>query len=132
MGYRYDLKDQKINQLLVLEFYKNKNKRTYWKCLCDCGKICIVEAYKLKTGHTKSCGCLGKLNKEKLFIYSLKHNKTNSRLYRIWQNMKRRCDTPTIKTYKYYGARGIKVCEEWRNDFMNFYNWLWKMDIEKI
>ena len=123
MGYRYDLKGQKINKLLVLEFYENKNKRTYWKCLCDCGKICIVDAYKLRIGHTKSCGCLGKLNKEKLFMYSIKHNKTNSRLYRIWQNMKRRCDTSTIDIYKYYGARGIKVYEEWKNDFMSFYNW---------
>ena len=126
MGFRENLKDKKFNKLTVIDFAYNKNGRTYWKCRCDCGNITIVEAYKLKIGHTKACGCLGEYNRKYLYKHSIKHQMMNTRLYRIWQNMKRRCYTPSIDSYKYYGARGIKVCEEWldkQNGFINFYNW---------
>lgn len=52
-----------------------------------------------------------------------KHNKTNTHLYDIWSNMKQRCYNTRCREYKYYGARGIQVCDEWRNDFMSFYSW---------
>lgn len=126
MGFREDLKGKKFNKLTVIDFAYNKNKRTYWKCQCDCGNITIVEAYKLKIGHTKACGCLGEYNRKYLYKHSIKHQMMNTRLYRIWQNMKRRCDTPSTDSYKNYGARGIKVCEEWldkEKGFLNFYNW---------
>lgn len=55
-----DLTGQKFGKLTVLERAETKNKRTYWKCRCDCGNIVITEAYGIKTGHTKSCGCLAK------------------------------------------------------------------------
>lgn len=45
------------------------------------------------------------------------------RLHRIWSNMKQRCANPNKRDFKYYGARGISVCEEWRQDFWNFYHW---------
>lgn len=123
MGFREDLTGKNFNNLKVLDFDSNKGGRTYWKCRCICGNICIAEAYKIKSGHTKSCGCLSEANKKKLRENSIKHQKTNTKLYRVWQNMKRRCDTPSLKSYKHYGGRGITVCKEWRNDFMNFYNW---------
>lgn len=47
----------------------------------------------------------------------------NNRIYNIWYNIKRRCLNPNNKDYKNYGARGIKICDEWVNSFMNFYNW---------
>ena len=123
MGFRENLKGKNFNSLKVLSFDSNKKGRTYWKCQCDCGKICIVEAYKIKSGHTKSCGCLGDANRKNLQENSAKHQKTNTKLYRVWQNMKRRCYTPSASAYKHYGARGIVVCEEWKNDFISFYNW---------
>lgn len=123
MGYREDLKNQKFGMLKVINFEKNQNGRTYWLCKCDCGNYTTAEAYKLKTGHVKSCGCLGKKNKEQLYKFSIKHKKTNTKLYRTWQNMKRRCDTKSSTSYKNYGGRGITVCDEWRNDFISFYNW---------
>ena len=51
-----------------------------------------------------------------------RHGLTNTRLYRIWRNMKSRCNNPKTPHYEYYGGKGIKVCSEW-NDFINFYNW---------
>lgn len=53
-----------------------------------------------------------------------KHNLANKcKLYRIWKSIKYRCNNPKCKSYKNYGGRGIKVCEEWKNDFIPFYNW---------
>lgn len=47
----------------------------------------------------------------------------NTRLYRIWLAMKNRCQNEKNLRYKDYGGRGIKVCNEWRNDFQTFYDW---------
>lgn len=51
------------------------------------------------------------------------HGKRNTRLYRIWLLMKNRCNNSMSDDYKYWGARGIKVCEAWSNDFMSFWDW---------
>ena len=51
------------------------------------------------------------------------HHKHNTRIYRIWWGMVGRCEYPNHISYKYYGARGIKVCEEWRTSFQAFYDW---------
>lgn len=52
-----------------------------------------------------------------------KHQKTNHRIYKIYRGMKSRCSCKTDYHYKWYGEKGIKVCDEWLNDFMSFYNW---------
>lgn len=51
------------------------------------------------------------------------HGLTKSRLYGIWSGMKDRCKNPAKASYEHYGGRGISVCEEWKNDFMAFYEW---------
>lgn len=51
------------------------------------------------------------------------HGKHNTRLYRIWGNMKGRCYCKSRREYKNYGGRGIKVCDEWQQDFQAFYDW---------
>lgn len=48
---------------------------------------------------------------------------SRTRLYRIWQAMKRRCNNPKSTNYKNYGMRGITVCDEWANDFGCFKDW---------
>ena len=64
-----------------------------------------------------SCGCLVKEN------HICTHNKSYTRLYRIWQKTKQRCYNENHKHFQYYGARGITVCDEWKNDFQVFYEW---------
>lgn len=113
----YDITGRKINMLTVLERVgSNKNQKALYKCKCDCGNIKIMTAGDLKSGRVISCGC-----------YALKenttHGKKHTRLYRIWSGMKERCYNPNIKSYKYYGGRGITIFEEWRNDFQAFYDW---------
>lgn len=94
------------------------NKRSggniIYKCICDCGKECYVSSGNLGKS-TNSCGCLAEVNK-------IKHNKSQTKLYDVWTNMKQRCNNPKNPRYKNYGGRGIKICDEW-NDFNNFYTW---------
>jgi len=56
-------------------------------------------------------------------LKNIKHGETNTRLYGIWAKMKYRCSNPNNQAYKYYGARGITVCDEWKNDFISFRDW---------
>ena len=126
MGKFINLSEKKFNNLTVLKRMTNRKKQTMWLCKCDCGKEVVVSSANLKSGHTKSCGCYAlkeksKRMKEKNPTY--KHGLSNSRLFEIWRAMKKRCYLKTHVHYKNYGARGIRVCEEWKNDFMNFYNW---------
>ena len=99
---------------------KNKRGEIIWECLCECGNKTFVVGAKLNNGHTKSCGCLVKEN------HYIKHDKTGTRIYRIWNAMKNRCYNKKTLYYKDYGGRGIIVYEKWlnkENGFMNFYNW---------
>lgn len=122
MGKTIELqKGQKFGKLTVIELvekklYINPNGKKllkkYYKCQCECGNETIVYQGKLTSGQTKSCGCL-----------TLKHGMYNTRLYNIWRGMIKRCYLITSKDYKRYGARGIKIYESWRKDFINFYNW---------
>ena len=102
----------KIGRLEILE-EKIINNRKYCYCLCECGKTKLIRKDVIGK-KTFSCGCLAK---EKT------HYKTNTRLHMIWSNMKRRCYNKNDKDFYNYGARGIDVCNEWNENFMNFYNW---------
>lgn len=123
-----DLTGKKFNRLTVLERVESKNKKTLWKCKCDCGNITIVETYNLRHGSTKSCGCYYKEQKNKFYQDCITHNKTHTRLYVVWAGMKQRCYCKTSLHYKIYGGRGITICDEWLgcDGFQNFYNWSMK------
>lgn len=85
-------------------------------CKCDCGKEKVVPMNNLRSGNTKSCGCM----RDRI---RCKHGESNTRLYRIWASMVQRCTNPHDLAYKYYGGRGIKVCVEWVKDFSAFRYW---------
>lgn len=89
-------------------------------CRCDCGTERIIQKQNLKEGRTKSCGCL---RKEVSTAHSTTHGRSNTRLFKTWMNMRQRCNYPSKPEYKYYGGRGIKVCDEWARDFDTFYRW---------
>lgn len=91
----------------------------YWTCRCFCGEIKTVLWNNLKNGNTKSCGCLGSRNT--LGERTKTHGLSKSNLYKTWDGMQQRCNNPKNISYKYYGARGIRVCDRWKN-FENFYN----------
>ena len=94
----------------------SKNKRKYGIFKCYCGTEFRTQIDKVKSGHTKSCGCyyrkvVGKCNAT--------HKLTNHRVYKVWNSMMQRCSNPNDRAYKNYGARGISVCERWK-DVSNF------------
>jgi hypothetical protein len=123
MGKFVDITGQRFGRLVAISGKeRDKHRNALWTCKCDCGNEVKVILESLKNGCTKSCGCL---NKEKAFTNSLIHGKSKTRIYHIWRDMRERCTNPKRKQYKYYGARGIKVCEEWdgSNKFINFYRW---------
>ena len=91
-----------------------------WYCICDCGNIVVATGAQLRRYNTRSCGCLAQEVSRKL---RSKHGKTKTRLFPVWQSMKDRCHCPSNHAYKYYGGRGIAVCDEWRYDFQKFYEW---------
>jgi len=92
-------------------------------CKCDCGKEKIILLQNILNGHTISCGCLGaERTRERFTKHGLTtHNKQHP-LYGVWKAMKRRCDNPNSREYKWYGARGIVVCKEWY-DPKAFFDW---------
>jgi hypothetical protein len=105
-----NLVGQKFHRLTVIE-RSSGGERVKWKCVCECGAERLVDTSKLTSGHTKSCGCY-KIDATKLS--NTKHGEANkTHEYRIWNAMKRRCDSPSQVGYKNYGGRGIKVCERW-------------------
>lgn len=104
----------KFGKLIVLSECIIKHRK-YYKCKCDCGNIKYIRSDMLKSGHTKSCGCLNK-----------KHGKRHTKLYKVYHSIKDRCYNNNDKNYPNYGKRGILMCDEWLSDFMNFYNWAMK------
>lgn len=100
--------------------YASGNSHRVWECLCDCGNIIRCTTDRLRRGNTKSCGCL---RKEITSKKNYKHGGTKTKLYRIWDEMNGRCFCKTNKAYKNYGARGIRVCDEWRKNFSLFRSW---------
>jgi hypothetical protein len=123
MGKFIDLTNQKFGRLIVVKRVKNnKFNQVQWLCKCDCGNETIVKAYSLKNNSTRSCGCLKK-EQDKINIIKTTHNMSNTRIYNIWKHMKNRCNCPTNKRHKFYLDKGISVCKEWEDDFINFYNW---------
>jgi len=127
-----DLTGKKFGKLTVIKLdhkeqvylsngYKN-GYRYFYLCRCECGNEKIIQDSSLISGKTKSCGCLLKENKA-IGELNKTHNQTKTRLYKIWQKMKERCYNKNNNRYYCYGQRGIKVCNEWLNDFVLFYNW---------
>lgn len=106
-----------FGRLTVIDFAEdNSCGQKCFKCRCSCGNTVIVAGNKLRTGHTKSCGCLNKEITKKL---STTHGFSKTRLYRIWRSMLSRCTNINNSQYKNYGDRGIMVCDRWKK-FENF------------
>lgn len=109
---------KKFARLTVMnEAGKNKHGRKLWDCLCDCGKHSVVSGTRIRTGRTKSCGCL---QPDTARTRATKHGQHKIREYNIWSSLKQRCENENDKSYSRYGGRGISVCERWKDSFENF------------
>lgn len=102
-----DLTGKKFGRLTAI-----RNNGRMWHCQCECGATTVVHGGNLRSGKQVSCGCL---RAER----GRRHGMYGSKLYRVWGSMIQRCHNPNDRAYKYYGARGIRVCDAW-HDFAVF------------
>lgn len=106
-----DLQNKRFGKLVVLKY--NGNAR--WLCQCDCGNQTIVRSDYLKTGHTKSCGCIHS---------KYGGNVKNDRLYRLYRGIINRTERLRKNNHNHtYIEKEIKMCDEWRKDFNKFKEW---------
>jgi hypothetical protein len=128
----------KFGRLVVLTRVEvnDSTRRLHYKCKCDCGNETTVMGYTLLAGATRSCGCLQREHAARcqpaLAKATIRHgamigvssgeaqDPMRFRAHNIWRGMLRRCYDPRTVGYKGYGARGISVCERWRDSFLNF------------
>lgn len=110
-----DLVGKKFYRWTVLKRVENDSHGfTRWLCQCDCGNTGIVLGNSLSRGKSKSCGCLRREVALENGRKRVKHGHYHERLYGVWTNMLDRCYNENNDAYKFYGARGIAVCDEWR------------------
>lgn len=106
-----ELAGNRYGRLLVLERGpKSGRGQSQWECLCDCGNQKLIRGSSLVGGESLSCGC----RKKEPNLLNTKHGLSHTPIYRVWSSMISRCHNPNHDAYENYGARGIKVCEEWK------------------
>lgn len=104
----------KFGMLTVVERVANDRfGRSQWLCRCDCGREHVAAFFRMKSGHTKSCGCIRGL-------VSRRHGAKGTPTHNTWCAMKQRCIDPRHAQFAYYGGRGVSVCDRWAKSFEAF------------
>lgn len=122
---KINLMGQRFGRLTVVEQnLAAKNGSYTWICKCDCGNITKpIRGDCLRNGHRKSCGCI----KKEVCGKFTTHGKSESQPYTTWTMMKQRCFNPHACGFQNYGGRGITVCDEWKDNFQAFYDYVSKL-----
>lgn len=116
---RVNVIGKRFGRLVVLSHSHDIGYRKYFLCQCDCGKKVTVLKQNLTCGRQISCGCL----KTERIVNLNKLPAGYARLGRIYNAMKKRCYDPSSNRYYRYGARGIRICDEWLSDINAFREW---------
>jgi len=111
-----DLRGQIFGRWKVIKPIFGITKNIHWECRCECGEKGLVKTQALRSGDSRSCGCLHREIIIKLFTT---HGMTGSKEHDAWLNMKNRCYNKKHPNYDRYGARGIRICKRWEK-FENF------------
>ena len=118
MTLKIDVTGNRFGQLVVIKQAASYRGEVMWECVCDCGRVVSVKGTSLRSGKTKSCGCL----RESATRENKKtHGMSKTKLYRAWTNMHDRCKA-SFSGRKYYYDKGIKVWSGWK-DFLAFASW---------
>jgi hypothetical protein len=116
-----DLTGSRFSRLVALSPVHKRDPKgrpaIYWLCQCDCGKEAVVAGNVLRSGLTRSCGCLMAESRK---ARATKHGGVGTQLYTLWMNMRARCVDSENPAYANYGGRGIKVCNRWQTSFEDF------------
>lgn len=111
---------ERFGRLVVVARLGTIHGRVYWSARCDCGNETKSSTNDLRSGDSKSCGCL---RADTLQAARLKHGESGyvkTPEYRAWLQMKQRCYNPRTRCFDRYGGRGIKVCDRWLESFVDF------------
>jgi hypothetical protein len=95
---------------IIGEADRDSGGRARLLCRCECGTVKEIDSYSVRSGKSRSCGCL---NSELTAQRNFRHGKRHTREYDIWAGMNQRCNDPGVECFRHYGGRGIKVCERW-------------------
>jgi hypothetical protein len=119
---RVNLIGLRFGKLEVIAFVEMRgNYRSYWKCQCDCGERTVVRCDSLRSGQSRSCGCLQKAQvAERSFKHGAARNGQEAPEYKVWAGMISRCTNPNAHAFMEYGGRGIAVCDRWLHSFEAF------------
>ncbi len=109
-----DISGKRFGRLLAVRYMGDST----WLFSCDCGTHKTIRSKDVRNGKINSCGCI---RRETTGAKRRTHGLRQIPEYKIWLRMKQRCHNERCGDFKYYGARGIGVCEEWRNSFLAFY-----------
>ena len=112
----YEMTGQRFGRLVVLSQSHIGCSGWVWNVRCDCGVEKAVLGRMLRDGKTKSCGCL---RKELMSAKHKRHGQSGTKLHHVWLKMRQRCTNKNVESWKYYGARGVSVCDRWQK-FENF------------
>lgn len=121
MTRKIDLTGKIFGRLAVIKRGNNdKRGQCKWICICECGNIKEITGSVLRGGKSHSCGCI---QKEVVSKMMSTHKMSHTLLHQVFGTIKDRCCNSKCKAYSGYGGRGITICNEWRYNFMSFYNW---------
>jgi hypothetical protein len=109
-----------FGRLRAIRRVGTRNGYALWYCECSCGNVVEVTSHSLQNGSTKSCGCLQIEKAVLMGKKNVKHGKSRTKEYRTWQAIINRCTNENLEIYKFYGAKGIRVCVKWMNSFEDF------------
>ena len=127
MNIAIDVGDKYGELTAVRISHRNKSGSIVWEFLCSCGNKKSISSGDVRSGSTKSCGCLRNTRLKT-------HGLSGSPLHITWKHIIGRCNNPNDKAYMNYGGRGIIICSEWKNNFMSFYGWAisagWKQGLQ--
>jgi hypothetical protein len=128
-----DIAGQRFGRLTAIKQVSlgSRKVKGKWLFRCDCGNEITIPAQAAKSGNTHSCGCLkkeiaaSKAKEANLLAQKActTHGCTGTRLYKIYKGMKQRCYNSNNPNFKYYGGKGITICDEWLSDPQIFMNW---------
>lgn len=128
-----DITGLRSGKLVVLGLSDKKGRQWRWLCQCDCGRQTRTFGFQLRSGRSKSCGCVAaeksrqrwenptQAMTEARSQSSTTHGMTGHPAYQAWADMKGRCLKPSHKWFPSYGGRGIRICEKWSASFEAFW-----------
>ena len=125
-----NLTGQMFGRWRVVGVSHTVHNKKFWRCACQCGADGVVSVTSLRSGYSRSCGCLkSEINSRQAIERNTKHghaigatwdNSKRSPTYRSWLKMISRCENPKHPAFHRYGGRGVEICDHWRNSFEAF------------